>query len=479
MDKRLFLILLMLSLPFCGRAEVTLPHLFGDNMVLQRNTEVALWGTASPGSELSVVPSWAAFARRTTADGDGNWQMRLPTPDAGGPYEIRISDGETVLNLRNVLIGEVWLCCGQSNMHIPIRGYQAQPTEGSLETILDADPALPIRILSVPKKVALTELKDCGGEWKEPTPEVVSSTSAIAYHFAVRLQASLRVPVGIVVSCQPGSTLDSWLSREAILDLFPDYDISHLEGAPCKDKPKRACCVFNALVAPLVPFTFKGWLFYQGESDRSAPGKPRNGHYARMFQAYAAMMRQLWGNDEWPLYYAQIAPYGGDDPDGIDGPLIQEAQAECQDLIPHSTMITTLDAGDRWNIHPRDKKTVALRFAAAVLSKEYGMGGYEVMPPRFKSVEFKDGKVVITFDRNKSGIAPRDHPVYGIEVAGKDKVFHLAEARIPHNGTCVEVTVPKSVKNPVAVRYCFHNWAEGNLTNDWGIPLSPFRSDNG
>lgn len=453
-------------------AKVTLPSVFGDNMVLQQKTDAALWGTADANAKVTITASWTKAKTTVTADSEGNWKTTIATPAAGGPFEMTFSDGEK-LTLKNVLCGEVWFCSGQSNMQMPVKGFPAQPTEGSLETVLDAKASVPIRICTIGGAYTATEQKDCKCKWEENTPDAVANTSATAYYFARQLNTTLDIPVGIIISKWGGTRIESWMSREALLEVFPSYNLKHLDADPGKLSAKHACVLFNGMVAPVIPYTIKGWIWYQGEANRKGPEQ-----YYYLMQAYAKMMRSRWGLPEMPFYWVQIAPYHYGDENETDSPVFQTWQEKCLDAIPNSGMATTLDVGDRWCIHPAKKVQVGTRLATLALYNDYGIKSITPFAPRFAGVEFNDRVANVTFSGDFGNLAPLGHPLVGFEVAGPDKVFHPAEATIAKDRKSVDVKCPAEVSEPVAVRYAFHNYVEGNLTNDWGIPAGPFRSDN-
>ncbi|MGM9764573.1 MAG: sialate O-acetylesterase [Candidatus Cryptobacteroides sp.] len=470
LKKILFTLLTAFLAIFSLNAEVRLPHIIGDNMVLQRETEVKLWGTAKPGHKVTVIPSWNNVPVTVKTAKDGKWIASVRTGAAGGPYSISFDDGE-IIKVNNVLLGEVWFCSGQSNMEMPVKGFGNQPVEGNAEVILGARSETRIRMCTVKKVTSFVEKDDCETSWSEHTHRAVGNTSATAYFFAEYLNRILDVPVGVIVSCWGGSRIEAWMNRET-MSTFPGYDLSYLdtkEKAPRWDSP---ALMYNAMVAPFVNYTIKGFLWYQGEANRG-----RAKEYAALQPAYVKMMRELWGLGELPFYYVQIAPYGYDNPDAVGSALLREAQMKNMADIPHSGMAVTLDIGDRDCIHPAKKREVGHRLAYMALERDYGYKFIDSYPPVFKSMEVVDGKAVVSFKVGKMGMCPRGHALTGFELAGEDRIFHLAEAVIK-KGDQVEVSC-KDVPNPVAVRYCFHNWTDqASIFNNYGIPASSFRTDD-
>jgi len=470
------LVLALLGTTWAG-AKVTLPSFFSDNMVLQRNTEASIWGWTDKKGDVTITTTWTGVKVTATPDANGKWMAKLPTPDAGGPYKIFITDGDkkekTVLE--NVLIGEVWFCSGQSNMEMPVGGYGGQPAAGAIDKILGAKAKTPIRICTIKKKASLTPLQECEGSWEENIPEAVTRTSATAYFFALKLQEMLDIPVGILITCWGGSTIETWMNRETISGKFgKEFDLSFLDGDKLiKQEYQTPCTLFNGQVAPLVPFTFKGMIWYQGESNRG-----RREQYIRLQKEYVAMMRDLFENPEAPFYFVQIAPYPYGAPDDWTSGYFCEAQRKSLDVIPHSGMAATVDIGEYGTIHPCKKQEVGSRLAYLALVKDYGFKGISPDSPSYESATFENGEALLTFTvPDGRGLSPGGVNLEGFEIAGADKVFHPASARVQSWNNKVVVSSP-DVPEPVAVRYCFRNWGIGTLYNNYGIPVGPFRTDN-
>ncbi len=453
-------------------AKVRLPSIFNDNMVLQQNTQAAIWGWTDKGKKVTIRPSWTSVRTVALPDADGKWFARVQTPAAGGPYTVVISDGEKI-TLRNVLVGEVWFCSGQSNMEMPMRGFRNQPVEGAAEIILGAKPEKQIRMCTVKRRASLKPVTECEGSWMENTPEAVAATSATAYWFALKLQEQMGIPVGLLISEWGASTIETWMDRETIGSLFPgEFDLSFLEGHDLpKKKHQTPCTLFNGQINPLIPFTFKGMLWYQGESNRYRPEQ-----YVRLQKEYVAMMRRLFENPDAPFYFVQIAPYRQEGETDFTSGYFCEAQQKSLEVIPHSGMATTTDLGECGCIHPRRKKEVGDRLAYLALVNDYGLKGINPVAPSYESVKFEDGNALVTMKVDGQGLSPWGADIKGFELAGADKVFHPALARV--KDTKVVIVNCPEVPEPVAVRYCFRNYSEGNLYNCWGIPAGPFRSDD-
>ena len=467
------IVLALLGASWAG-AKVTLPSFISDNMVLQQNTEAAIWGWTDTGNKVTITASWNGAKVSVAPDGNGKWIARLKTPGAGGPYKISITDGDRkeVVELNNVLIGEVWFCSGQSNMEMPMKGYPGQPAEGATDFILGAKATIPIRVCSITRKASLTPLRECEGSWEENTPEAVAKTSATAYYFAHKLQEMLDVPVGILISCWGGSSIETWIDRETITEKFGgEFDLGFLDGTEMpRSQHQTPCTLFNGQVAPLVPYTFKGMIWYQGETNRGRPEQ-----YIRLQKEYVSMMRRLFEVPDAPFYFVQIAPYPYSAPDSWESGYFCEAQRKSLDVIPHSGMAATLDIGEYGTIHPCQKEKVGNRLAYLALVNDYGLKGIDPVSPAPTGVRFEKGNAIVSFNVDNMGLAPMGRDLEGFEIAGKDKVFYPATGRV--SGRNVVVNCPQ-VTEPVAVRYGFRNWTVGTVFNCYGIPVGPFRTDD-
>ena len=468
--KKFLLLLLVFALYVCGlSAKVILPPIFADNMVLQQQSDVALWGKAAPDVKVTISASWAKSAKVTVrADDDGRWFARIATPAAGGPYELTFSDGEKI-TLRNVLVGEVWICSGQSNMYQKMRGYEGQPVEGAADYISEADPSVPIRMCNIRLTRSMTPQRECGATWFVHDQTGVAMSSAVAYFFALKLHKALKVPVAVINASWGGSRIEQWMNRELIDRDFPgEFEVGELvEG-----KPGPASCLYNGMLLSLIPYTVKGFLWYQGESNIA-----RFEQYKRLQPAFVKMLRKEWGNDKMPFYFAQIAPYRYSDEERPSAGYMMWAQAQTLEKIPFSGLVTTHDVGSRWVIHPPKKQQVGDRFAYLALANDYGFKEIDAFAPMPKEFAFENGTATVEFEVGKMGIGPTGRDLPGFELAGEDKVFYPATARV--NKDCRSITVSSPhVSFPVAVRYGIKNWSEASLFNSFGIPASPFRSDD-
>lgn len=459
-------------------AKVQLPSVLSSNMVLQQQTDVKLWGKAKENSSVTVKTSWNNRTYKTTADKRGKWLLNVSTPTAGGPYEITFSDGEA-LTLKNILIGEVWFCSGQSNMEMPMSGFDRQPTQGTNDIIAKAKASTPIRIYNTDSKdgrwvrqYSKTPQEDCKGEWLENTPVNVSHTSAAAYFFARYIQEVLEVPVGIIVSSLGGSKVEAWMSREAITP-FKSIDLAILDNdEPVKNITATPCVLYNGKIAPFTNFTIKGFLWYQGESNRDNADL-----YQSLMPAFVKDLRSKWNIGEFPFYFVEIAPFNYEGADGTSAARMREVQQQNMKDIPNSGMVTTLDVGHPVFIHPTDKETVGNRLALWALAQTYGRKGFGYATPIYKSMEISGNKIYINVDNAQRGLCPMWTPLEGFEIAGEDKVFYPAHAEIETKTTRLAVSCDK-VQHPVAVRYAYKNYTQASVFNIYGIPVAPFRTDN-
>lgn len=461
---RKLIIILFLLLSLGASAAIRLPAVIGSNMVLQRQSEAALWGKANANAKVTVLTSWNKKTYTAKADANGSWKVKVQTPAAGGPYEITISDG-TPVRLENILIGEVWLCSGQSNMEMPVKGFKNQPILHSADILMEADNPQ-IRLFNVPRKTSRTPQFTCNASWQVSNAESAAGFSAVGYQFAKMLQEKLKVPVGIIETTWGGTVIEAWMDEQALQPFAAEIKI------PAADvqKPDRndATALYNGMVTPLTGYGIKGMLWYQGEANRTRPAQ-----YRKLMPAMVKSWRTTWDCGEWPFYYVQIAPFAYDNDKGEAG-LLREAQLKAMQEIPNAGMAVSMDVGTENNIHPPDKTIIAKRLLYWALAKTYGYKGIPCEGPVYKSMTVSVDTVKLTFDHAANGLATFGKPLSDFEVAGEDKVFHPAKAWITGSGIYVKSA---EVKNPVAVRYAFGAWLVGTLFNTEGLPASSFRTD--
>ncbi len=485
-------------------ADVRLPAIIADNMVLQQKSTVALWGWADPGEAIEIKNSWDKKTIKIKADEKGGWQVKLKTVSAGGPYNIVIK-GNNTITLNNVLLGEVWLCSGQSNMEFPLskqQGWRTGVVNYETETAAAIYPNL--RLFTVKQQTAGEPQKDVTGNWVSCTPETAAKFSAVAYYFAKEIQAATGFPVGLIHSSWGGTPAESWTRKEVlerdndlrpILDRYnkavENYpaDLENYEdqleqwkkdaneikskGGTVKKEPakpadplknsKSPTKLYNAMIHPLIPFTLKGVIWYQGESNAG-----RAYQYQKLFPALINSWRKEWKNN-FPFYFAQIAPHRGQNPE------IREAQLLTYKKVSKTGMAVITDAGDSADIHPRNKEVVGKRLTLWALAKDYGKKNIICSGPVYRSMRTEGNKIRIQFDFTNDGIVAKDGSLTEFTIAGADQ--HLVAAQATIEGNTI-VVWSDEIKQPVAVRFGWKNVPKAELYNKAGLPASPFRTDD-
>lgn len=448
--------------------------LFSDDMILQRESQVPIWGLASPNEKVTILSSWNNRTASTKADNQGNWIVKIETPLAGGPYEINISSGDSVLNYSNVLIGEVWIASGQSNMQMALYGGGKEPVFGSIDMIAQANNSN-IRLFTVRHRSSETPKKDLNGKWLVSSPSNVSGFSAVAYSFANYLNKVLDIPIGIIHSSWGGSPAEAWTDQKTLNNIFEKSEIRNRH----KDKAihHNPSGLFNAMINPLIPFKIRGAIWYQGESN-----VVRANNYTKLMNNMIDGWRSQWNQGSFPFYFVQIAPNGaGGNTNKTSQAFLREAQLMTMLQTENTGMVVTLDIGSEYTVHPPEKILVGKRLAYWALVKDYKLGGISFSGPVYKSLDIKGHKVIVNFDYAQNGITSYNKPIVGFEIAGSNKVFYKANAKVIRgyglNRSKLEVS-SDSVKNPEAVRYGWKNYLIGNLYNSQGLPASSFRSDN-
>jgi len=451
------------------RAEVQLPSFIASGMVLQQQTTVRLWGKTESGEKVTVTTGWDNKTYSAKPVANGGWAVKVKTPEAGGPYEIRINDGtETVLN--DVLIGEVWIASGQSNMEMPMKGFQSQPVENSLDLILSSENDQ-VRVFMAKRAAAKEPLTTLVGAWKEASVAATPDFSATAYLFARRLQSVLKVPVGVICSAWGGTSILGWMPETAI-----DKTISAEEKAAIiaiNDAAKNhPALLYNGMIAPMTGFAARGFIWYQGCHNVS-----HGASYARLLRSLIQSWRTAWGNNEMAFYAVELAPYryGRDNEQKFDRGVWVEEVSKMMASTPRTALIPTGDVGDRGCIHPAKKQQVGDRLATMALKRDYGYANLEPEAPAIEKVEYRDGRAYI---KTTSPLGPVVGAIYGFEIAGGNKRFH--EARAAVNSRTGEIEVwSDHVPDPIAIRYAFHNYPERQNWRNWlGIPALPCRTDD-
>ncbi len=498
--NRIGLICLFGLLPFLSNADIKLPSLFGDNMVLQQNTKARIWGSAEANEKFKVIASWGEELD-VISDQSGKWAIEIPTTKGSyTPHQI-IFKGTNVVYLRNVLIGEVWLCSGQSNM-----GWSVKNSNNAHQEIITANHPS-IRFFHVPNTMAWEPQDDVNARWEVCSPETIVYKSAVAYFFGKILLQELDVPIGLVVSAWGGSGAQAWIDRETaskeghqdIVDWYNTHEqkmkdirfnwiketavwrSNQKEGEPIdySTRPSRQklpgdnhipFALFNGMINPLKGYSIKGALWYQGESNVQ-----RANQYRTLFPAMIKSWRNAWDQGDFPFYYVQIAPFHYNDYDGVKSAELRDAQLKTLDLVKNTGMVSVTDISPINDIHPRGKQEVSRRLAMLALHNDYKKLEGEYTSPVYSSHKVEGNKIILSFDHAKE-LKAKGAELIGFTIAGKDQKFVKAKAEIV-NGNQLRVWSDK-VKKPVAVRHGWTNAAVMNLFNEIRLPLSSFKTDN-
>ncbi len=441
---------------------VKLPAVIGDNMVLQQQQLVPIWGWDDP--DMMVTVEMGEVKETAQADKDGKWMVMLPAMSAGGPHLVTIV-GSNTISLKNVCVGEVWLCGGQSNME-----WTVHDSKGANEEIAAAHHPR-IRHIKIPHTTAekpQSDVKSSG--WQICTPESAGKFTAVGYYFARHLQRELKVPVGLIGSNWGGTPIEPWIpangfTKVPALSEFAD----NIDKYPVRRGKaiyhKSPLALYNGMINPLTPYALKGVLWYQGESNLGDGML-----YHEKMKALIIGWRTAWNRADMPFYFVQLAPYRyKGDPLALPG--IWEAQTATLSM-QHTGMAVTVDLSD---IRPKNKQDVGKRLALWPLAKNYGRTDLVYSGPLYKSMQVENNKVRITFDHVGGGLISRDgKPLSYFAVAGKDQKFATASADIDDDTIVVGAD---SVSEPVAVRFAWDQEATPNLSNKAGLPASPFRTD--
>ena len=447
-------------------ADVTLPAIFSDHMVLQRQRPVPVWGTASPGETVQV--SIAGQNQTVRADKNGRWTVKLAAMKAGGPHDLVVK-ASTTQTVKDVLVGEVWLASGQSNM--AMQGSRCRDAEK--EQPEAKFPA--IRMFTVARNARLEPQDDCKGTWAVCSPQTVGRFSGTAYFFGRRLHRALDVPIGLVNSSWGGTAIEAWTSLDV---QQKDARLAPLL-APWKTNKKtnknRPALLYNGMIQPLVPYAIRGAIWYQGE--RNARSVASSLLYRHQLPLLVKDWRQRWGQGDFPFLWVQLPNFKArtSDPNLVSTWALTRESMLLSLTLPVSGMAVTIDVGEARDIHPKNKQDVGDRLARAGLAIAY-QKDVVAMGPLMRSVTIEDSRVRVQYDHVGEGLVARgdDASVRGFALAGPDRKFHVAQARV--EGESV-VVWSKTVPDPIAVRYAFSDNPDCNLYNKAGIPASPFRSD--
>lgn len=455
-----------------ARADVRLPSLFSDKMVLQRGIRLPVWGWADDGEEVTVT--FRGETAKTKAR-DGKWMVKLSRQKAGGPDTL-VVQGKNKIVINDVLVGEVWICSGQSNMEWPL----SQSFESAPDIASSANANL--RLYLVPKTKAEKPMDDVKASWKNSGPESVPGFSAVAYYFGRDLQKALGVPVGLIETCWGGSPAEVWMSQQ-VLESNPEYKRDILDAyqsavakadaaTPKGQRPGwRPTELYNGMIAPLIPYGIKGAIWYQGESNA--------GHayqYRTLFADMIRNWRRDWNEGDFTFLAVQLAPFKAikEQPVESDWAELREAQNIATKVLPKVGVAVITDVGNEKDIHPKKKAPVGARLAIAARGIAYGEK-VEYSGPIYRSIKIKGDKAILSFDHVDGGLEARDGDLKGFAVCGSDRKFVWARAEI--DGNKIVVSSPEVTK-PVAIRF---GWADNPVVNLWnkvGLPASPFRTDD-
>jgi sialate O-acetylesterase len=479
-------------------ADVKLPTLLSDHMVLQQQTDARFWGWADPGEKVVVQGSWEKdFSTPVTADDEGKWKTSLKTPKAGGPYTITVK-GNNTISLKNILIGEVWVCSGQSNMEFRL----PHATNGKQE-VAEADYPQ-IRFFNVSGAAAAHPADDVKGSWSECHPKTAGGIFAVPYFFGRKIHKELNVPIGLVCPAMGATPARAWTSGKMLLEknmyahevkMVSDeetiekakakyeaemvtwqeaVDKAKAQGAPEPARPRglprigarTPSALFNGMISPLTASTIKGAIWYQGENDVSGLV-----WYKPLFPNLIQSWRDAWDLGDFPFYHVQLPPY---DYGGSNSALLREVQMKSLSM-KNVGMAVTLDVGDFKNIHPPHKKEVGERLALWALAKDYGQKDLVCCGPIYQDMKIEGGKIRLSFDHTGSGLVAKDGGPANFVIAGADKKFVPAQATIENKTIVVS---SDKVAEPIAVRYAFDNAGVPSLFNKEGLPASSFRTDS-
>ena len=460
MKKNLLAFLPFLLLCITAHAAIRLPNILSNNMVLQQQSTVKLWGWAAPAEKILVTTSWNNKTDTVITTRDANWMLTVQTPVAGGPYTISFK-GENTVELTGILIGEVWVCSGQSNMEMHY-GWGLPDIGAALPTCKNNN----IRFFYIPKTTAGAPQENCDGEWVTCDSNTLKSFSAVGYFFGKKLNDSLQVPIGLINANWGGTSAEVWTEPSAIAN-DEALKTAAAKIEPWDWWPYKPGTTFNGMINPITNFNIAGSIWYQGEGNTAAPNT-----YAKLLSTMIGTWRKAWGKD-FPFYYVQIAPfiYG----EKYASAIVREQQTLALSY-PKTGMVVITDLVDNIkDIHPKNKHEVGYRLAAWALAETYNKTGFVYKSPMYKSIDVQKGKAVISFNYINAGLVIKGPQITECFIAGADQIFYPAEATVSKGQLIVS---SKQVTAPVAVRFGFSNKAIGNLFSIEGLPVNPFRTDD-
>jgi len=440
-------------------AQLRLPAIISSGMVLQQNDSVALWGWGSPSETISITTGWNNQEYKATVSNRAKWKILIKTPAAGGPFSILLKGSRTI-ELKDVMIGEVWVCSGQSNMEW---SYWNGLKDIAEELPVSYNPN--IRFFHIPKTTAESRQDDVQAEWTVCDSNSLKSFSAVGYFFGKKISREMNVPVGLINSSWGGTPAEVWTPAE-VFDLDEVLRVSAARLQTFRWWPSHIGLCYNAMIDPITNFNIAGAIWYQGESNTG-----NNDTYHRLFTSMIGSWRRKW-NKDFPFYYVQIAPYRYGNKNV--GALIQEAQTQTLSY-PNTGMVVVTDIIDSvTNIHPSNKHEVGSRLANWALAETYHQKGITYKSPMYKEKMIRGNRITITVENAPAGLEASGK-ITGFFISGSNQDWHEAEAGIEGN----KITVwSNQVPNPVHVRYGFGNTLIGNVFSKEGLPLCPFRTDN-
>ena len=470
MKKVIFPLYLLIAMScFHVNGAVRLPALIGNYMVLQQNADINVWGWADAGEQVTIETSWYNNPGITTiATKEGKWKTIIKTPSAGGPHKMIITGRDYSITINNIMIGEVWICSGQSNMDFTLRGlggWQFYKPEVRDEVAKGTFSS--VRMFTVQKDTSAVPLADCKGNWSTADTNSVNDFSATAWFFGAQLNKDLGVPVGLIATAWGGTPAEVWTPVESI-KAEPDlgFYLNHWNGSQWW--PGNPGVLFNAMINPLLNYTIKGAIWYQGESNRKDAR-----FYPLLMNTMISSWRKAWGLGDFPFYYVQIAPFTYDEP--FSGALLREAQTKCLS-IPNTGMAVTMDLVDNIaDIHPKNKLDVGKRLALWALNKTYGKSEVRFSGPLFKEMKISGKTIILDFANADGGLIITPAEKNNFKVAGAARIFYPAKVKIQGNTV---IASSSKVKQPLAVRYAFTNTSEATFFNGAGLPAPSFRTDN-
>ena len=474
MTKYLVIVLMLFAVP-C-RADVRLPKILGSSMVLQRDSNVRIWGWADPSEQVTVAGDWGLEPVTTKADARGDWSVRIRTQGAGRAHVMTIT-GHNRIVLNDILFGELWLASGQSNMEMPlVKQSGAYTGIRDYEREIAAANYPQIRLFQVgnfsskePREdvqagIVMYGIPPSDCRWKPCSPANIPTFSATGYMFARELHRQLHVPIGIIDASWGGTSAECWTPVAGLEQLGYTKDVQNAKSLPRNADQKIPARLYNGMIHPLRKLTIRGAIWYQGESNAGRADK-----YRELFSTMITQWRAAFQTD-FSFYFVQIAPFNYGN---VNAAFLREAQLQTM-ALPKTGIVVTMDLGNRTDIHPKNKQEMGRRLALWALAEDYGKD-VVCSGPLYKSSMFRDGKAIITFSHTGSGLTTKDGKAPShFEIAGADKVFNPATAMIEND--CIVVSCPQ-VPDPKAVRYAFTSTAMPNLMNGEGLPASSFRTD--